>query len=174
MRRLHIGGWETREGWEILDALPRPGADHVGTCKDLSRFPDATFQDVYASHVIEHLDYLGDIPQALKEWQRVLAPGGQLYISAPDLDVLAELFLLRESNTTAERYFIMRMMFGGHTDPFDYHVAGLNEEFLTGYLQDAGFGDIRRVDGFGLFHDSSALEFKGIPISVNLIATKPA
>jgi hypothetical protein len=68
----------------------------------------------------------------------------------------------------------MRMMFGGHTDPYDYHIAGLNEEFLTGYLQDAGFGEIRRVDGFGLFHDSSALEFKGIPISVNLIATKPA
>jgi len=174
MRRLHIGGWETREGWEILDALPRKGADHVGTCKDLSRFADNTFQDVYASHVIEHLDYHGEIAQALKEWQRVLVPGGRLYLSAPDLDVLAELFLLRESNTTAERFFIMRMMFGGHTDPFDYHVAGLNEEFLTDFLQDAGFGEIRRVDGFGLFNDSSSVEFKGLPISVNLIASKPA
>ena len=174
MRRLHIGGWETREGWEIFDALPRQGADHVGTCKDLSRFPDATFQDVYASHVIEHLDYLNEMPSALKEWHRVLAPGGRLYVSAPDLDTLCELFLLRETTTPAERYLVMRMMFGGHTDPYDYHIAGLNEEFLTGYLQDAGFGEIRRVDGFGLFHDSSALEFNGIPISVNLIATKPA
>jgi predicted SAM-dependent methyltransferase len=174
MRRLHIGGWETRDGWEIFDALPRAGADHVGTCKDLSRFPDATFAEIYASHVIEHLDYLGDIAKALKEWYRVLEPGGRLYVSAPDMDILSELFLLRESNTPAERFLIMRMMFGGHTDAYDYHVAGLNEEFLTGYLEDAGFSDIRRVDGFGLFRDSSATEFKGIPISVNLIATRAA
>jgi predicted SAM-dependent methyltransferase len=174
MRRLHIGGWQPQEGWEIFDALPRQGADHVGTCKDLSRFPDSTFQDVYASHVIEHLDYLNEIPGALQEWHRVLVPGGRLYVSAPDLDTLAELFLLRETTTPEERFFIMRMMFGGHVDRYDYHVAGLNEEFLTGYLKDAGFNDVRRVDGFGLFHDSSSLEFKGIPISVNLIATKSA
>ena len=66
----------------------------------------------------------------------------------------------------------MRMMFGGHIDPYDYHVAGLNEEFLRDFLRDAGFAEIRRVDGFGLFKDSSAIDFKGIPISVNLIATK--
>lgn len=173
MRRLHIGGWEIREGWEIFDALPRQGADHVGTCKDLSRFPDGTFQDVYASHVIEHLDYVDEIASTLKEWHRVLAPGGRLYVSAPDLDTLCELFLLRETTTIEERFLIMRMMFGGHTDEFDHHVAGLNEEFLRDYLRKAGFGDIRRVDGFRLFNDSSSLEFKGIPISVNLIATKP-
>ena len=174
MRKLHIGGWETREGWEIFDAVPRQGVDHIGLCKDLSRFPDGTFHEVYASHVIEHLDYLGDISQALKEWLRVLVPGGVLYVSAPDLDTLAELLLLKESTSQAERFIVMRMMFGGHTDAFDYHVVGLNEEFLRDFLEVAGFVGIRRVDSFGLFDDSSELDFKGVPISVNLIATKAA
>jgi predicted SAM-dependent methyltransferase len=66
----------------------------------------------------------------------------------------------------------MRMMFGGHTNEFDYHVVGLDEEFLRGYLRQAGFMNVTRVMEFGLFNDTSAMKFKGIRISVNLSAEK--
>jgi len=66
----------------------------------------------------------------------------------------------------------MRMMFGGHIDKHDYHLVGLNEEFLTGYLHAGGFTGMHRVTGFGLFQDTSSLELKGTPISLNMIATK--
>jgi predicted SAM-dependent methyltransferase len=68
----------------------------------------------------------------------------------------------------------MRMMFGGQSDDYDYHLAGLNEEFLTSYLTAAGFTGIRRVENFGLFDDTSLLELKGTPISLNMIAVKAA
>ncbi len=172
-RKLHVGGKIRAAGWEILNANAGPDVDHVGNANDLSRFPDATFAEIYASHVLEHLDYQGELTRSLAEWHRVLEPGGRVYISVPDMDVLARLFLERETLTLDDRFMVMRMLFGGHTDPYDYHVVGLNEEFLNMFLGRAGFTGIRRVQNFGLFQDASTLQFKGTPISVNLIAEKP-
>lgn len=174
VRKLHIGGTVRAEGWEVLNAVPGPHVDHVGDAGDLSRFPDSSFGELYASHVAEHLDYQGELPAALKEWHRVLRPGGILYIGVPDLDVLAELFVSKDWLSLEERFFVMRMIFGGHVDKFDYHQVGLNQDFLAHYLAEAGFVDLRRVDNFGLFSDTSAMLFKGIPISLNLIARKPS
>ena len=174
MRRLHIGGSESRQDWEVLDVMPGAHVDHVGDAADLSRFTDSTFEAVYASHVAEHFGYRQDLLAALREWWRVLQPGGQLYVSVPDLDILAEMFLLRESIGIGDRFEIMRMMFGGQMDAHDFHRVGLNEEFLRDFLRSAGFTDIRRVEDFGLFQDTSLATFNGIPISCNLEARRPA
>lgn len=174
MRRLHIGGDIAKEGWEILNINPGPGVDHVGNAADLSRFADASFTEVYASHVLEHLDYTGELQRGLAEWRRVLRPSGRLYVSVPDLDALARMLLDRENLNSDERFFVMRMIFGGHSDRWDYHIVGLNKDFLTRFLRAAGFVNIRRVRGFDLFADLSADTFKGIPISLNMIAEASA
>jgi len=173
IRRLHIGGVVRADGWEILNALDGAHVDHVGNANDLSRFSDGAFDEIYASHVVEHLDYMGELHATLVEWLRVLRPGGRARISVPDLDVLARLILAREHLTVNERFHVMRMLFGGHVDKFDYHQVGLNEDFLTDILGSAGFVNIRRVSEFGLFQDTSTLRFKGVPISLNLIAERP-
>lgn len=172
-RRLHIGGKQRSDTWEILNVKPAPLVDHVCNANDLSRFANETFAVIYASHVLEHLDYKGELASALKEWRRVLEPGGQVFISVPDLDVLARFLVAKAGMTTDERFFVMRMLFGGHTDAHDYHVAGLNEEFLTRFLREAGFTNIRRVSEFGLFDDASSQEFNGVRVSLNMIAEKP-
>jgi predicted SAM-dependent methyltransferase len=171
-RRLHIGGTTKSDGWEVLNANPAPYVDHVCNANDLSRFPDNTFIEMYASHVVEHLDYIGELPNTLKEWNRVLVPGGKIFISVPDLDVLAVLILDKDKLAIDERFFVMRMIFGGHVDKYDYHVTGLNAEFLTKFLNEAGYINIRRVQEFGLFHDTSSMLFKGTAISLNMIAEK--
>jgi predicted SAM-dependent methyltransferase len=173
-RRLHIGGHARTPGWEVLDANPGPSVDHVGNAADLSRFGENSFEQIYASHVLEHFAYLRRLVPALIEWRRVLSPAGTLCVSVPDLDVLAGLFVDRDRLTVEERFLVMRMMFGGQSDDYDYHLAGLNEEFLTSYLTAAGFTGIRRVENFGLFDDTSLLELKGTPISLNMIAVKAA
>ena len=71
-----------------------------------------------------------------------------------------------------QRFQIMRMMFGGHVDQYDYHVVGLNFDFLSYFLEEAGFVNVNRVKSFDFFHDTSSFTFEGIPISLNIIAEK--
>jgi predicted SAM-dependent methyltransferase len=171
-RKLHIGGQVRTAGWEVLDANPGPCVDHVGNAGDLSLFADNSFEQLYASHVLEHFDYQGQLVKTLTEWRRVLAPNGILCVSVPDLDVLARLFLDRTLLSWQDRFLVMRMIFGGHIDKYDYHLVGLNEEFLTAYLQSVGFAGIRRISGFGLFNDTSGMLLKNTPISLNMTAVK--
>ncbi len=172
-RKLHIGGKDPQPGWEILDVNPGPIVDHIGDAVDLSRFADGTFTEVYASHVLEHFDYKVGIAAALKEWHRVLAPGGTLRISVPDLDTLAGLLLRRDQLDINQRFQVMRMIFGGHVDAHDYHLVGLNQDFLAGFLFAAGFEQLQRVTRHGLFRDTSDMSVNGQAISLNITARKP-
>ena len=169
--RLHIGGETPKDGWKIVNIQPGSDVDFVADCTDLSQFPSGSAAEIYASHVLEHLGYLDDLPKALKGFHRVLRDGGALRISVPDLEVLCRLFLHEKLDMNA-RFHVMRIMYGGQTDPHDFHKVGLNEEFLRDYMQMAGFREIERTESFGLFDDTSALRIGGIPISLNMQAVK--
>ncbi len=172
-RKLHIGGLGRVEGWEVLDALPGEYVDHLGDARDLSRFADNTFAAVYASHVLEHFDYKDVLREVLGEWYRVLQPGGEIYISVPDMEKLCRLFLDKDKLELLDRFMVMRMMFGGHIDEYDYHLVGFDQDILVDFMVGAGFVNFRRVATFGFFDDTSHYEFKGTPISLNVIASKP-
>ena len=169
--RLHIGGRTPHPDWKILDVRPGAGVDFVGHCSDLSVFDDGTVAEIYASHVIEHLSYKHELAVTLSEFNRVLIPGGRVRIGVPDLPTLCALYLDPDLNSE-DRYQVIRMIYGGQLDPADYHCAGFDEESLTSRLQKAGFVDIVRVSGFGLFDDTSNHVFKGKQISLNLCARK--
>lgn len=173
-RKLHLGGQQKSEGWEVLNALPADYVDHVCNANNLEQFEDNTFEEIYGSHIVEHLDYKEELLSTLKEWLRVMKPGGKAYISVPDLDILCQIFVQRDKLSVEERFQVMRMMFGGHVDEYDYHVVGLSYDILGTFLVDAGFVNIKRVQNFGIFDDTSNLLFKGVPISLNIIAEKAA
>lgn len=172
-RRLHIGGAVARDGWEVLDVRAAPHVNHVGDALDLSRFGDGTFAELYASHVLEHFDYKDQLHAALAEWHRVLQPGGVLRLSVPDIDILAHLLLQRHQLDVNQRFQVMRMIFGGHTHDHDYHRVGLNQDFMSAFLDRAGFERLQRVSRHGLFPDTSDTVVLGTPISLNLNAYKP-
>lgn len=172
-RRLHIGGTIRSPGWEVLNIVPGDHVDHVGPAHDLQKFADGTFVEIYASHVLEHLRPRGTLEKGLREWLRVLIPGGTLCLSVPDLGVLAHLFVDRARLNAQERFAVMLMMFGGHADDHDRHEIGFDEDFLGHFLKAAGFVNVRRVQSLGRFRDTSEMEFKGMRISLNVVAEKP-
>jgi len=168
--KLHIGGKEVKEGWKILNIQPGPGVDFVGDLSNLAQFADRSVDEIYASHVLEHVPQ-GGVPQTIAGLYRVLRRGGRLMIAVPDMDVLCRVFL-RPDLDTKTRYEFMRIMFGGQIDDNDYHFFGWNFEFLQHFLDEAGFMSVARVDNFGLFDDTSNYRPLGEPISLNVVAIK--
>jgi len=169
--RLHIGGEAALDGWKVLNIEPADYVDFVGDCSDLSQFADQSVAEIYASHVLEHLGYLDDLPNALKGFHRVLKVGGRLRLSVPDLETLCRLFLHPKLDM-ASRFHVMRVIFGGQMDPHDFHKVGMTEEFMTDYLQVAGFTSIERVESFDLVADTSTLKLAGVAVSLNMQAVK--
>ena len=53
--KLNIGGEEKKEGWKILNIQKKEAVDYVGDVTDLSQFEDNSIDEIYASHVIEHV-----------------------------------------------------------------------------------------------------------------------
>lgn len=169
--RLHIGGTQVKPGWKILNVQPGEGVDFVGSCTDLSQFDDASVQEVYASHVLEHLGYQAELPQCLAEIHRVLTPEGKLLVSVPNLEVLCKLFVAEQLDYQ-QRFYIMRIIMGGQIDDFDFHKVGFTFEILTRFAGAAGFQRAQRVKEFNLFEDTSTLVVYGNPISLNVILYK--
>jgi hypothetical protein len=72
--------------------------------------------------------------------------------------VLSGLFV-NESLTFAERYHVMRMMFGGQVDPHDFHHVGFDHDILAVFLEEVG-----HPSGPNRFRHNLALE--SFPLSV--------
>jgi predicted SAM-dependent methyltransferase len=173
--KLHIGGKQVHPDWKILDIEERPEVDFVGDAQDLSQFEDSSIEMIYASHVLEHFHYgVGnELVNTLREWFRVLEPGGQILISVPNLQTLCWLYG-RPNLGLDDRYHLMRIIFGGHSNEFDVHRVGFDTDILASYLQGVGFDQCMILDGdFDLFEDCSLVQFQGVMVSLNMVATKP-
>ena len=166
--KLHIGGKEVKAGWKILNAQQGTGVDYIGDIRDLMQFDNASCELIYGSHVLEHVSQR-DMVKTLQGIRRLLIPNGKLMISVPDLDTLSKLFVHPQLNLE-QRFHVMRMMFGGQVDDYDFHYIGLNFEILYSYLKIAGFSSASRIDAFNLFDDTSNYKPYGVPISLNVIA----
>ena len=82
MKRLNMGcGLDIKPGYVNQDFLKSPGVDVV---HDLNQFPypfaDNEFDEIYTSHVLEHLD---DLVKAMGELHRIIKPDGHLIIRVP-------------------------------------------------------------------------------------------
>tara|TARA_Y100000996_G_C22462125_1_gene618502 strand:- start:391 stop:900 length:510 start_codon:yes stop_codon:yes gene_type:complete len=168
--KLHIGGEEKKEGWKILNIQQKPNVDFIGDITDLGQFEDNSIEEIYASHVVEHV-VQKKVETTLKGIHRVLKDSGKFYVSVPDMDILCRIYLDPKAPPKV-KFHTMRMMFGGQVDDFDFHYFGWNFQFMNEYLLKAGFKKIERVKSFSLFNDTSDYAPYGPPISLNIIAYK--
>jgi len=81
--RLNIGcGGNIRPGWINVDL--NPCADIALDIRQPLPFPDASCSELYSEHTLEHLRYPGEVEIALRDWLRVLIPGGKLSVGVPE------------------------------------------------------------------------------------------
>lgn len=168
--KLHIGGKEVREGWKILNIQRLPGVDYVGDISDLGQFADRSIDEIYASHVLEHVKG-PDIARTLSGIYRVLKRGGKFMVAVPDMDVLCKIMLDTDMPAEIKVRFV-GMLFGGQKDANDFHYFGWNFQIMQYLFEEAGFMEISRVESFGLFVDTSEFRPMDYRISLNAIAIK--
>jgi SAM-dependent methyltransferase len=83
-RMLEIGpGPERIAGFETLNVISGHNVDYVWDATDKLPFKNDTFQVIYASHILEHVPWYQTL-NVVREWVRILRPGGSLEIWVPD------------------------------------------------------------------------------------------
>jgi predicted SAM-dependent methyltransferase len=151
--KLHIGGEQIKEGWKILNIQKKDGVDFIGDISDLSQFEDNSIEEIYASHVFEHV-LQKNIKSTLIGIHRVIQDNGKFYVSVPDMNVLCKIFLEPKAPSKVKVH-VLRMMFGGQMDDFDIHYFGWDFNLLKEFLLSAGFKKAEKVKSFSLFDDTS-------------------
>src|SRR5690606_8915876 len=98
-RQLEIGPGRRRvPGCETLSIAASGDVDYVVDASKGLPFADGTFDTIYASHVAEHIPWYQCL-DALKEWTRVLKPGGTLEIWVPNGLEIAKAFVDAETGS---------------------------------------------------------------------------
>jgi SAM-dependent methyltransferase len=125
--------------------------DYIGTMTDMSAIEDGFVDAIFSSHNIEHL-FAHEVPEALAEFKRVLAPDGFVVVTCPDLQEVAKLIaedkLLKPAYTSpAGPITPLDILYGFRSsiargNTFMAHRSGFTETVLRGTLQACGFATI--------------------------------
>lgn len=104
-------------------------------------FPAESVDEINAGHLLEHFDWV-DGDRALRYWYQLLKPGGRIFVTVPDYDVLCRRYLedptpdrLREMN---DLYIYSYMQ----KSPHKYAYSG---DLLKAKMAECGFSDLKRM-----------------------------
>ena len=111
--------------------------------KPMPMFKDNSIEEILLSHVFEHLNPY-HVEAALREWHRMLKPGGKLVIEVPNLEVLCKRFT---QGDRAARYGVVNCIYGSvnttsEGTPEDItapHLFGWWPESIWEYLNATGY-----------------------------------
>ncbi len=95
--------------------------------------PDNCADGIIASDILEHFSHR-EVDGVLKEWARVLKPGGELVVRCPSLRLQMKAYMDGVWDADIASY----MIFGGQTNPGDYHCIGFDERSMKKHIEQAG------------------------------------
>lgn len=152
MIRLNLGcGDKILDGYVNVDVVEsRAGKrpDVICDLHQLTPFPDDHADEVMAIHVVEHF-WRWEVVDVLKEWVRVLKPGGKMILECPNLISAAQALLAdpdRASGPGGEGQRSMWVFYGDPQwkDPLMVHRWGYTPRSLAFVMHEAGLVELRQ------------------------------
>ena len=182
--KVHLGcGKRYLRGYIHVDLAEYPHIDYGHGVERLPMFEENSVDLIYGSHLLEYFDRAQVIP-VLKEWRRVLKPGGTLRLAVPNFEALMEVY-----GKYGDLDMVLGPLYGRWpipgSDAIVYHKTIYDFASVKHVLEEAQLGNVRIWDwrkGFVGEHEgfddySQAYiphmdKEHGILISLNVEATK--
>ncbi len=137
--KLNVGcGFDHRPGYVNVDFQPQHKPDLLCDVSWLKPVKDFSCAEVIAQDVLEHLPRAAG-PTALREWNRVLAMGGRLWIRVPSLRHLLHLLEAEERQSVEGQQELIQCCYGTQAYEGDFHLNGFTEVTLRHLLAQTGF-----------------------------------
>jgi SAM-dependent methyltransferase len=170
--RLNLGcGDKILPGYVNVDVVEsRAGMkpDVICDLHDLVPFADASADEILSVHVVEHF-WRWEIGDVLKEWMRVLKPGGRMIVECPNLLSACRTFLedpQRYARDDESGQRTMWVFYGDPKwkDPLMIHRWGYTPDSLKALLTEAGLSEVR--------HEPAQFKLRE-PRDMRIVGTKP-
>lgn len=152
--RLNLGSGNKRYGDYVnCDKFPGREVDWVIPLESIP-LDDNMVTAIHSEHALEHT-YHTTARAALREWFRVLKPGGELLLKLPDLEACCRNYLEATEPAYREwfRYTIYGIQRSQADEPMEgqIHYTGFSTAELVAELMDAGFviDYAGNYDGYG-------------------------
>jgi predicted SAM-dependent methyltransferase len=150
--RLNLGcGDKILPGYVNVDVVEHRSGKRPDVICDLHRlepFANDSFEEVMAIHVVEHF-WRWEVVDVLREWKRVLRPGGRIVLECPNLITACQVLLADPVGAARPDEAGQRSMWVLHgdprwRDPLMCHRWSYTPDSLREVMEEAGFVNVRR------------------------------
>lgn len=114
-------------------------SDECGSACCLCQYTDNSVDEIYASHLLDHLSRNEQLDNTLSEWYRVLKPGGILRVAVSDFEKTVKMY-----NEGVDLERLWGTIVGGQKTDYDCHKCTFDFTVLRRYLEKHGFVYVKR------------------------------
>lgn len=145
--KLHLGCWKRNiPEFTNVDICDLSHIHHKRSVDNLRIFKNNSAELIYASHVLEYFDR-EEAVKVLKEWRRVLVPGGTLRLAVPDFEQLAKVYKkYKDLNKILGPLYGKMEVKTTERKKAIYHKTVYDFGSLETLLKSTGFKNIKRYD----------------------------
>ncbi len=182
LMKLHLGcGKRFLPGFVHVDIQSFDHVNFVAGIDNLEFIESESVSEIYSSHSFEYFDR-NQAREVLKEWRRVLTPGGAIFLTVPNFSALVEIY-----SKTKDLDAVIGPLFGrwDNSGKILYHRTVWDHLSLQLALESCGFDQVETFNpieylaGIDLQYDDYSLAFfphmnrEGIQVSLAIKAVKP-
>lgn len=136
--KLNVGsgiGHGLKRDFVNIDIVDDPKIDLVCDIRNGLPLENESVDFIECLEVLEHL-HQNKVGEVVKDFYRVLKPGGKIILSVPNLPVIIFLWLANIDGKKWKKW--IDCIYGGQVYPSDTHITGFDKERLYKRFNDAG------------------------------------
>lgn len=134
-----------------VDIVPLPQVDLVFNIRTTFPIPDGVIAEIFSAATLEHFREKDNL-HILREFHRILQPGGRLQISTPDIEAIARGLLSGDDLAIINQHFFGKFK-GDATEDYDLHRWMYPASIMIDVLRSLGFIEVEQIPNATGLHD---------------------